>query len=132
MTSDALRALTIGAHGIAIWGLCGGVMEGARAAIGQDGALVVHAIAAPLIAAAVTASYRRWFGYARPAPTAVAFTAVPMLLDAAVIAPFAEHSYAMFASPVGTWIPFALIFASSYLTGTLVSRPRRAPGAERA
>jgi hypothetical protein len=28
----------------------------------------------------------------------------------------------MFASPLGTWIPFALIFAATYLTGVAVVR----------
>jgi hypothetical protein len=38
-------------------------------------------------------------------------------MDALVVAPFIEHSYAMFGSVLGTWVPFALIFAASYLVG---------------
>jgi len=130
--SPAGKAAVIGVHGLAIWALCGGVMEGARAAVGLDSALIVHAVAAPLIAAAVSASYWRWFGYTRPAPTAVAFTAVPMVLDAIIVAPFAEHSYAMFTSALGTWIPFGLILGSSYLTGLLMSGRRKAAVVARA
>jgi hypothetical protein len=48
-----------------------------------------------------------------------------MLVDGGVIAPFAEKSYAMFACLLGTWIPFALIFASIGLTGWLVTRNKR-------
>lgn len=126
------RGFVIGLHGVAIWALCGGVMESARAAIGQDNALVVHAVAAPIIAAAVSASYVRRFGYTRPAPTAAVFTVIPMLLDATVIAPFAEHSYAMFTSALGTWIPLALIFVSTYATTTLMSGQETHAGGEAA
>ncbi len=132
MRTRAGRGLVIGLHGIAIWGLCGGVMEAARAAIGQDNALVVHAVAAPIIAAAVSAAYVRRFGYTRPIATAAAFTIIPMLLDATVIAPFAEHSYAMFTSAIGTWIPFTLIFASVYATSTLMSGRQMEAGGEAA
>jgi hypothetical protein len=36
------------------------------------------------------------------------------------------RSFDMFTSLIGTWIPFALIFASTYLTGRVVSG-RRSP-----
>jgi hypothetical protein len=36
---------------------------------------------------------------------------------ALVVAPLFERSFAMFASVLGTWIPFALIFLSTYLVG---------------
>jgi len=39
-----------------------------------------------------------------------------------VVATFIEKSYAMFASILGTWIPFALIFGSTYLVGVYVVR----------
>ncbi len=130
MRTRAGKGFVIGLHGVAVWALCGGVMEAARAGIGQDNALVVHAVAAPIIAAAVSASYLRRFGYTRPAPTAAVFTIIPMVLDATVIAPFAEHSYAMFTSAIGTWIPFALIFASTYATTTLMSGQRTPAGAK--
>lgn len=132
MRTRAPKGLAIALHGVAVWGLCGGVMEAARAAIGQDNALVVHAVAAPIVAAAVSASYVRWFGYARPAATAGVFTVIPMVLDATVIAPFAEHSYLMFTSALGTWIPFALIFASAYATTALIGGQRTEAGGETA
>jgi hypothetical protein len=40
-----------------------------------------------------------------------------MVMDAFVVAPLLERSYAMFASALGTWIPFALIFGSTYAVG---------------
>lgn len=59
----------------------------------------------------------RWF----PASSAltVAFTMLALVvgMDALLVAPFLERSYAMFGSVVGTWVPFASIFAASYLVG---------------
>ncbi len=38
-------------------------------------------------------------------------------MDAGLVAPVFEKSYDMFRSLIGTWIPFILIFISTYLTG---------------
>jgi hypothetical protein len=38
-------------------------------------------------------------------------------MDFFVVAMLINRSFEMFASLLGTWIPFALIFASTYLTG---------------
>jgi peptidoglycan biosynthesis protein MviN/MurJ (putative lipid II flippase) len=104
-------------HGIMLWAACGLVMNVARALLPLDRALFAHGLAAPLLAALVTALYFRRTGHAPPLTTATAFLLVVVALDALVVAPFLERSWAMFASPVGTWIPFALIFMASYRTG---------------
>jgi hypothetical protein len=39
-----------------------------------------------------------------------------VVLDSAVVAPFIEKSYAMFSSPLGTWLALLSIFAATYLT----------------
>jgi hypothetical protein len=49
--------------------------------------------------------------------TAAAFLGVVVALDLFLVAPVFEKSYAMFSSVLGTWIPFALIFAVTYLMG---------------
>ncbi|MHA2092480.1 MAG: hypothetical protein ACW98K_16655, partial [Candidatus Kariarchaeaceae archaeon] len=54
--------------------------------------------------------------------TAIGFTAFVILMDFFIVAPIFEQSYEMFYSLLGTWIPFLLIFTSSYLTGTYQSR----------
>jgi len=38
---------------------------------------------------------------------AAVFIGVVVVMDAALVAPFIERSWAMFQSPIGTWIPFA-------------------------
>ena len=53
--------------------------------------------------------------------TAAAFLGVVVTLDLFLVAPVFEKSYAMFSVLLGTWIPFALIFAMTYLTGRFIS-----------
>jgi hypothetical protein len=43
--------------------------------------------------------------------------------DMFVVALLIEKSLDMFRSPLGTWVPFLLIFLSSWVTGNLV-RPK--------
>ena len=104
-------------HGIMLWAACGLVMNVARALLPLDRALFAHGLAAPLLAALVTALYFRRPGHAPPLPTALVFVFVVAGLDALVTAPFLERSWAKFGSLVATWIPFALIFMASYRTG---------------
>ncbi len=82
-------------------------------------ALVIHAIAAPVIFAAITFVYFRRFAYFSPLRTASVFVATVMLLDVCVVAPVIERSFAMFRSPLGTWIPFLLIFLASWVSGKI-------------
>jgi hypothetical protein len=86
-------------------------------------ALIVNAIAAPLIFVAVSWVYFCWFGTTSPLMTAVTFTAAVILLDALIIAPVVERGFAMFRSILGTWLPFALIFLATWATGLFMAHP---------
>ena len=77
---------------------------------------------APIGFALLSLLYFKRFACTTPLETAAAFLAVVVAMDAFLVAPVFERSYAMFASPLGTWIPFALIFAATYLTGLAVAR----------
>jgi hypothetical protein len=44
------------------------------------------------------------------------------VVDFFVVALLINRSLDMFASLLGTWIPFALIFTSTYLTGLVAKR----------
>jgi len=68
--------------------------------------------------------YFRRFAFTTPLQTAAIFLAVVAGLDLFLVAPFFERSYVMFASFLGTWLPFALIFAAVYVTGRWVT-PKR-------
>ena len=100
---------------------CWGLMIGGQAVTTLDNALIIHAIGAPIVFAFVSFVYFKKLNYTKPLVTAIAFVAVVVLMDLFVVSLLIEQNFDMFLSPIGTWIPFALIFASTYLTGTIVS-----------
>jgi hypothetical protein len=90
-----------------------------------ENALIVHALAAPIFFAGVSLVYFRKFNYTTPVQTALIFIAFVMVMDFFVVALLINRSFEMFTSLLGTWIPFALIFISTWLTGTLATKSRR-------
>lgn len=107
------------------WGICGAIINIGRGTIGTDATLIVHAIAVPIVFGALSFLYHRYFHYTRPALTGLIFMLSAMLLDGGIIAPFAEKSYAMFTSILGTWIPFGLIFLATFLVGCFTQPARQ-------
>ena len=90
-------------------------------------ALVVHAVGAPLIAGLVAWVYFKQFHYTTPLSTVGLFTGIVIFMDVFVVALLIEQSFTMFASFVGTRLPFALIFVAAYLTGRyIITRLERA------
>jgi len=116
----AKKAIVVFLHAVVGWGLCGAIIGIGRSVTTVEITLVVHAIAVPLIFSGISFVYFRSFHYSSPLTTAVCFTALVILLDATVVAPLAERSFVMFTSLLGTWIPFGLIFLSTFVTGSLV------------
>ena len=57
-----------------------------------------------------------------PFRTALSFLLFVMAMDAGLVAPVFEGSYAMFASVLGTWIPFLLIFLGADVAGVVANR----------
>jgi hypothetical protein len=109
------------------WALCGAVMFAGMSLFSMDTALVVHAIAAPIIFCAISWFYFSRLGYTTPATTAVVFTLTVVLMDFFLVALIINRNLDMFRSLLGTWIPFGLIFLSTYLTGLAVKPKRRQP-----
>ncbi len=109
------------------WAACTAVMGIGLAVTSLDVALVVHAVVAPIVFAILTIVYFRRFNDAGPLLTAVVFLAFVMAMDAVLIAGIVQRSFAMFASPLGTWIPFASIFGATFLAGLW---QRRAKGTD--
>jgi hypothetical protein len=107
------------------WGLCGAIIGIGRSVTSMDNTLIIHAVGAPIIFAGLSWLYYARFHFTSPLQTAAIFLGVVILMDAGVIAPFAEKSYAMFTSILGTWIPFALIFFSTLLVGLIMTRKTR-------
>ena len=104
-------------HPLVIWALCFATIGIGRSVSTLQNALIAHAIAAPLIAIGVSSVYFRRFAYTSPMQTALMFTAFIVLMDFFVVALGINHSLDMFASPLGTWIPFTSIFLAIWLTG---------------
>jgi hypothetical protein len=112
-------------HAFVGWALCAATMGIGMAATSLQTALIVHAIGAPIYFGAVSCVYFSRFGYTRPLLTAVIFVAFVMLVDFLVVALLINKSLSMFESLLGTWIPFVLIFGSTFITGTIVSPSRK-------
>ncbi len=55
-------------------------------------------------------------------PPASIFVGFVILVDFFLVALIINKSMDMFASFIGTWLPFMLIFTATYLTGIYVSR----------
>ena len=113
----AKKVLVATAHGMTGWALCGAVMGVAMHVTTLHRALVFHAAAAPLIFAAISSFYFRLPSPLPPLHAAIVFLATVAALDFFVVALAIEHGFTMFASILGVWIPFLLIFVSSWLTG---------------
>lgn len=109
------------AHGVVGWALTALALVPLLRAGSVTAALVLHAVAAPLIFVAVSRHYFRARGPRTPLPTALAFTAIVALLDLAVVAGAMERSAWLFARVSGTWLPYALILLATWATGSLMA-----------
>jgi hypothetical protein len=87
--------------------------------------LIVHAVAAPVFAAVVSVFYFRRHGHAPPLVTATVMLAFIALVDFFLVALVLNRSLDMFRSVLGTWLPFALIFAATATTGWITGARRR-------
>jgi tetrahydromethanopterin S-methyltransferase subunit C len=116
---NAPKIAVLLAHAFVGWMLCAATMGIGMAVTSLDNALTVHAIAAPIFFAGVSLVYFGKFNYTSPMQTAVVFIAFVIAMDFFVVAMLINHNFEMFTSLIGTWLPFALIFTSTYLTGVL-------------
>jgi hypothetical protein len=104
---------------LVLWGVCGAAIAIGRRMWSIDTTLRLHLVAAPAIAYLVAAAHRELAPQFDPLLRAAAITITVMLLDALVVAPLFELSYAMFKSAIGTWLPFVAIFVAAWAAGVL-------------
>ena len=116
------KIITVLVHAFVGWALCAATMGIGMSTTTLENALIIHAIAAPIFFMLVSLVYFKIYNYTTPLQTAIIFVAFVILMDFFVVALLINRSLDMFASLLGTWIPFALIFASTYLTGWCVLR----------
>lgn len=109
-------------HALVIQLVCSAAMGIGMAVTSEVNALVIHAIVGPGFAVIVSTFYFRRFNYTSPFVTATIFVGFIILVDFGVVALLILRSLDMFRSPLGTWIPFGLIFAATAITGLLISR----------
>jgi uncharacterized membrane protein len=109
-------------YALAGWLCCLIVMGICMNMLPLERALIVHAAAAPVIFAILSFRYFRKHPSPEPFQTACLFTGFVILMDCFVVALAINRSLAMFSSFVGTWLPFTLIFISTWAVGTAVRR----------
>ena len=125
------QTATASLHALMGWAFCGATMSIAMAAGPLRTALIIHAAGAPLIFATVSWAYFTRFEFSSPLRTALTFVAVVIFMDVFLVAVVVQGSFAMFRSFVGTWLPFILIFVSTYVTGAFFVSRRKATASRR-
>jgi menaquinone-dependent protoporphyrinogen oxidase len=118
------------AHASVGWAACAALMGALLHMASVGVALGLHAVAPPAVFVVVAQHYFRPRGAHSAMSTAFAFVAIVALLDLIIVAGFVQRNLAMFGSVIGTWVPFALVFAVTWLTGELrwmVPRSRDVP-----
>ncbi len=124
MKPSVNQPLTLLAFATLGWAFCAAIMGILPPLVGMGTALIVHLIAGPSGFAALTLVYHRRVAKYAPLTVAVVFVSWVILVDFVLVALVILGSLEMFRSPVGTWIPFMLIFALSWAVGARVRRKR--------
>jgi hypothetical protein len=116
----AKKVFIILTHAVLGWALCGAIMGIGRVVTSIELTLIVHAVGAPVIFTLLSLNYFKHFHYTTPFQTAVIFVGFVIFMDVFLVALLIERSFEMFTSFLGTWLPFLLIFSSTYLTGRII------------
>ena len=103
-TAEAMNWIYLLGLGFVLWGSCGIVMAIGRKPWSLDTTLRVHLAAAPLFAFIVSLIHKLVAPGFDTVLRALVLTVLIIVLDAAVVAPIFERSYAMFRSLIGTWL----------------------------
>jgi hypothetical protein len=104
------------------WAVCAAIMGIGMAFWPMNIVLIIHAMGGPLAFALLSYHYHRHFRYTEPLITALVFVSFIALMDFFLVALVILKSLDMFKSLLGTWIPFGLIFISSYIVGLNTSK----------
>lgn len=102
------------------WAFCAAIMGIGPTITSMRNTLIVHAIAGPIGFGLLAFIYHKKFGRITPFALAVIFISFVVLVDFFLVAMLILKDFGMFASIMGTWLPFTLIFLVSYLVGKSV------------
>ena len=122
--SRTKKVLIVLAFAFTGWVLCAVTMGVGMALMSLQSAMVVHAVLAPVFFTVLSIIYYRKFNYTTPLKTAVIFLFFVAMVDFFIVALLINQSLEMFASVLGAWIPFGLIFVSVCFTGIFIYRKR--------
>jgi hypothetical protein len=110
------------AHAFVGWALCAATIGVGFSLTTEFNALVIHAVAAPVYFSVLSWNYFRKYHFTTPLRTAVYFLGFTMIVDFVLVAGIIQRDFGMFESVLGTWLPFGLIFVSTFAVGRLVHR----------
>jgi len=119
------NALVVLAHPLIGWALCAAVIGIGPRFISMKANLIVHAVAAPIFFGLISVCYLNRFGCPESAATALVFVGFVIVEDFFLVALVIEKSMDMFSSPIGTWIPFDLIYSVTWGGGSLMKPEER-------
>ncbi len=125
----AKSQITLMGFALAGWLICGATIGIGRQVMSMEATLIVHAVVAPVAFLGLAWWYSRLFPATSPKRVSGIMLGIVVGLDAFLVAPFLERSYAMFGSWLGTWLPFLLIAVAAYAGATLGRRGRDRRGA---
>lgn len=107
-------------YGAVAWALHAAMQTALFGVLGDTPALVIHAVATPMVFGAVAWRYFRERGARDPLPTAITWTALAIGLDVALAAA-RGHGFALFGNFAMTWLPLTLALLCTWAIGGLAS-----------
>lgn len=111
------QTIIILCHAFVGWVLCAATIGIAFNITSAFNALVIHAIGAPVFFGIISWNYFRKFHFTTPLTTALIFLGFVFFMDFTLISMIILKNFDMFHNPLGTWIPFTLIFTSTLVVG---------------
>ena len=109
--------LIILGHAFVGWVLCAATIGIAFSLTSEFNALVIHAIGAPIYFGIISWNYFRKFHFTSPLMTAIIFLGFVFFMDFVLVSMIFLRNFDMFRNLLGSWIPFALIFTSTFVVG---------------
>ena len=109
-------------HALVGWGLCGATIGIGRNLTSMGNALIIHAVAAPVIFAVISIFYFKKVNHYSPLFIATFFVGFVIFMDIVVVATLIERDFSMFKSIIGIWVPFFTIFLSTFIAGKMIKK----------
>lgn len=105
------------------WILCGALVGIGRTLTTIENGLIIHLIGAPIVFAVLAKLYYKENNRLSPVQLAIYMLSFVIVMDIFVVSMMIEKNLDMFESPIGTCIPFLLIFMSIPVADWLFKLP---------